>query len=163
MTVTDVTESLYIIPGTPETLSSDLPEYYETDRLRILPDTTPDLRREDWIPECPELFYDVHLKDGTPIGDVSVFYDYESKLMQVGSVNIYDDFKNKGYGIEIYASIPSMRLPDGKTFDESGFAFVTEYHSDEAERVWSSFERHQLAVNVGKSAYWWIGHNPSNS
>ncbi|MGB4767756.1 MAG: hypothetical protein WBP22_00705 [Candidatus Saccharimonas sp.] len=158
--VTD--DTLLEVPdGVPETLPEDLPREYETERLRLVATETDTLGFEDWIPECPSLWWDVYSKeDGEQIGDLGVYYDYASKLIWVDNVSILTregNDLNKGYGVEMYKAIPTMLLPDGRTPEEAGFVFVTDEHSPEAERVWQSLERRGLVQNVGARAYMWTG------
>ncbi|MGB4762727.1 MAG: hypothetical protein WBP12_05235 [Candidatus Saccharimonas sp.] len=150
--------------GVPDVLPDTLPRVYETERLLIKATEEKELRFEDWIPECPTLWYDVYAKkDGRQIADLGIYYDYESNMIFIDNVGIItgyggDDF-NRGYGVEMYAAVPTMSLPDGRTPDEAGFIFATEEHSAEAERVWQSLERRGLVINVGQQAYLWTGRH----
>ena len=117
----------------------------------------PELKR--WIPEEAVLYWQAYLRgkeDNSPIADLEVLYDYRLKRIKIGNVAITSpEHRLRGYGREIYEAIPGMTLPSGESFEDSDFEFVTEEHSDDAERLWRRLEQCGQAEKI-EGGYRWV-------
>lgn len=145
----------------PKTLAESIPLTYSTRDLTLVRDTSDEYGPGGYCPDDPILWYDIiQNNDGRKIGDFGVFYDYPSSVIKMDTICIYDGSdRGKGYGIQVYCALPHMLMPDGKLPSEAGFSYITERHSDDAERVWGELERRGLATNMGGRAYMW-GQDP---
>ncbi len=158
--------SLRVRPGTPDRVSIDVPREYTTTDLIIRLCDDDEFGPQAWDPHFPVMHYSAYLTSSDePIADLDIDYNYETSTMSVDMVGIYDDKHiGKGYGIQMYMTVPTMALPDGRLPHEAGFTFITEAHSQEAERVWRALARRGLATSVGSNewngnAYIWNSYD----
>jgi hypothetical protein len=100
-----------------------------------------------------EVFYDISIGTEPHAGDLDLTYSYPKREVTIGIAIFEGTNKGHGFGRALYEAVPSLPLPRGEDFRESGFRFVSRYRSDEARRVWEALVRDGHAIKQDDDSY----------
>jgi len=98
---------------------------------------------------------------GKEIGTIELLYLPDKKEVQVDWVYVTQE--KKGYGKQMYRQVPTLPLPDGSDFTESGYRFVSSPDINwESNGLWESLAKNGEARLLDNGQYEFVIQVPEN-
>ena len=101
------------------------------------------------------IFIKYNILDGDrKVGDFDLSYPKKIGRVILDRVELDEDHQGKGYGKNLYKTVQSLPLPDGRTFAESGDTFgSSDMISPDAVKVWKGLVSDGSAVMLEDGSF----------